>query len=212
MVDNRASSIAFVVTTLLFAATAHAQSAPAAPAAPANGCAESLRPSCLSIATEPKLERPADSARDNAPGTFPLFGNVKGLAVFQSDIARTTTSFGPTWRMKVGIRYDAPGGVQFTASAIARRGYGLPLAMVQPLGSDLQLADHGQPSLLFADAPIQWDTELRIRKAFISSDTLDLAAVAEAINLLNLNGGGNQTEKTPVVTSPTIRAGVLLGF
>ena len=209
MVDSRASSIAFAVTTLLFAAIAHAQSAPAAPA---SGCAESLQPSCLSITTEPKLERPADSQSGNAPGTFTLFGNVKGLALFQSDIVGTTTSFGPTWRMKVGIRYDTPGGVQFSAGAIVRRGYSLPIAMMQPLGSDVELPDYSHPSLLFGAAPIQWDTELRIRKTFISSDALDLAGVAEAINLLNLNRGAEQTEKTPVLTSPTIRAGVLLGF
>lgn len=114
--------------------------------------------------------------------------------------------------MKVGIRYNAPGGVQFTASAVARRGYTLPIAMTQPLGSDVELPDHSHPSLLFGAAPIQWDTELRVRKTFLSSDAFDLDGVFEAFNLLNLNRGAEQTEKTPVMTSPTIRAGVFLGF
>jgi hypothetical protein len=209
MVDNRASSIAFAVTALLFAASAHAQSVPVPPA---NGCAESLRPSCLTVTTEPTLERPPDASDGSATGTFTLFGNVTGLALFQNDVARTTTSFGPAWRMKVGVRYDARGGLQFTASAIARRGYSLPVAMMQPLGSDVQLPDHSHPSLLFGAAPILWDTELRIRKTFIASDTLDLDGVVEAFNLLNLNRGAEPTEKTPALTSPTIRGGVLVGF
>jgi hypothetical protein len=209
MVDNRASSIALAVTALLFAATAHAQRVPAAPA---NGCAESLQPSCVSVTSEPTLERPPDSRGGEASGTFTLFEHVKGLGLFQRDIAGTTTSFGPTWGMKVGVRYDAPGGVQFTASVIARRGYSLPIAMMQPLGSDVLVTDSSHPSLLFGAAPIQWDTELRIRKTFMSSDTLDLAGVAEAFNLLNVNRGAEQTEKTPALTSPTIRGGVLVGF
>jgi hypothetical protein len=209
MVYATPSSIALAVSTLLFAATAHAQGAPAAPA---NGCAESLQPACLSVTTEPKLERPADSQGGNAAGTFTLFGNVKGLALFQTDIGGTTTSFGPSWGMKIGVRYDAPGGVQFTASAIARRGYSFPIAMMQPLGSDVQLPDHSHPALLFGAAPIQWDTELRVRKTFLSSDALDVTGVVEAFNLLKLNRGAEQTEKTPVVTAPTIRGGVLLGF
>jgi hypothetical protein len=207
VVENRALSIALVVTILLFAVSAHAQSGPPA----ADGGSESLQTSCLSIAIVPKLERPTDSPSGVTPGTFTLFGNVNGLASPQTDIAGTTASFGPVWRMKVGIRFDAPGGVQFTASAIARRGYSLPIAMMQPLGSDVQLTDSSHPSLLFGAAPILWDTELRIRKTFISTDALDLDGVAEAFNLLNLNRGA-ETEKTPVLTSPTIRAGVFLGF
>jgi hypothetical protein len=209
MVEHRASSIGLTVTALLFAATAHAQNAPAAPA---NGCAQPLQPACLSIKVEPTLERPADSQPDDVSGTFTLFRNVKGLGLFQSDIARSTMSFGPAWRMKVGVRYNAPGGVQFSASAIARRGVSLPLAMMQPLGSDLELPDASHPSLSFGPAPIQWDTELRVRKTFIASDAFDIAGIVEAINLLNLNGGAEPTEKTPMLTSPTIRAGVLLGF
>ena len=83
---------------------------------------------------------------------------------------------------------------------------------MQPLGSDVQLPDHSHPSLLFGAAPILWDTELRVRKTFIASDTLDLGGVVEAFNLLNLNRGAEQTEKTPALTSPTIRGGVLVGF
>lgn len=209
MIDRSASSIALVVTTLLFGATAQAQSVPATPA---NGCAQSLQPSCVSITAEPTLERPAGSPDARTPGTITLFGNVKGLALFQGDLAETTPSFGPAWRMKVGVRYDAPGGVQSTASAIARRGYVLPLAMVEPLGSDVQLPDYSHPSLLFGGAAIHWDTELRVRKTFIASDALDLAAVVEAINLLKLSGGADQTEKAPALTSPTIRAGVFVAF
>ena len=208
MVENRPLSIALAVTILLFAVSARAQSGP--PAA-ANGCSESLQTPCLSITTLPKLERPADSRSGVTSSTLTLFGKVDGLALPQTDISGTTTSFGPTWRMKIGIRFDAPGGVQFTASAVARRGYSLPLAMMQPLGSDVQLIDTSNPSLLFGGAAILWDTELRVRKTFISTEALDLDVVAEAFNLLNLNRGA-ETEKTPVLTSPTIRAGVFLGF
>jgi hypothetical protein len=201
-------SIALAVTILRFAVGAHAQSGP--PAA-ATGCSESLQTPCLSITAVPKLERPTESRSGVTSGTFTLFGKVDGLALPQTDIAGTTTSFGPTWRMKIGIRLDGPGGVQFTASAIGRRGYSLPIAMMQPLGSDVQLTDSSHPSLLFGAAPIHWDTELRLRKNVISTDALDLDVVAEAFNLLNLNRGA-ETEKTPVLTSPTIRTGVLLGF
>jgi len=208
VVENRALSIALAITILLFAVSGRAQNGPPAPA---NGCSESLQTPCLSITTLPTLERPADSQSGVTSGTFTLFGNVNGLAAPQTDIAGTTTSFGPVWRMKIGVRYNAPGGVQFTASAIARRGYSLPIAMMQPIGSDVQLTDYSHPSLLFGGAAILWDTELRVRKTLIATDAMDLDAVAEAFNLLNLNRGA-ETEKTPKLTSPTIRAGVFLGF
>jgi hypothetical protein len=85
-------------------------------------------------------------------------------------------------------------------------------AGVQPLGSDVQLTDYSNASLESGAAPIHWDTELRIRKTLISSDDLDLTVVGEAFNLLNMNRGAKPTAKTPVLTSPTVRAGVLLGF
>jgi hypothetical protein len=222
MVENRASSMALVVTALLFAASAHAQSGPASATAATNGCTADSSPTpCLSIPTGLTLTLPADTPSGDASGTFPLFGNVKGLGLFgnvkglalsQTDITRTTSSFGPTWRLKTGVRYEAPGGLQFSASAITRRGYSLPIAMVQPLGSDVQLPDSGNASLQSGAAPIRWDTELRIRKALISSEALDLAVVGEVFNLLNLNREAEPTTTTPVLTSPTIRAGVLLGF
>jgi hypothetical protein len=209
---NRASSKALIVTTLLFGAVVHAQDAPApvAPAAP--GCKDSNQPACLSIATEPNLELPAKKRTDDPSSAFRLFGNVKGFGLFETDIARTTWSFGQTWQLKTGIRYEAPGGVQFSASVIGRRGYSLPIAMMQPLGSDVQVTDPSNTSLLFGAAPIQWDTELRVRKTFISSDAMDLAGIAEVFNLVNVNRGVQQTEKTPLLISPTIRAGVLVGF
>jgi hypothetical protein len=213
MVAHRASSITLVVTALVFTPSAHAQSGAASAASAASGCAvESSQPPCLSISTGPNLELPTDARTGDASGTLTLFGNVKGLALSQTDIARTTASFGSTWRLKAGIRYEAPGGVQFAASAIARRGYSLPIAMVQPLGSDVQLTDYSNASLRSGAAPIHWDTELRIRKTLISSDALDLAVVGEAFNLLNLNRGAEPTAETPVLTSPTVRGGVLLGF
>ena len=213
MVANRAASIALAVTVLLFAVSAHAQSGLASAAAAANGCAaEPSQPPCLSISTGPNLELPTDARSGDASGTFTLFENVKALALSQTDIARTTASFGSTWRLKTGIRYEALFGVQLTASVITRRGYSLPTAMVQTLGSDAQLIDHSNASLQAGAAPIHWDTELRIRKTLISSDLLDLAVVSEAFNLLNLNHGAAPTATTPVLISPTVRTGVLLGF
>jgi hypothetical protein len=204
----------FAITALLFATGAQGQSGPAPPAAAASGCpAQPNQSSCLSIASLPALEFPADLRIGDAPGTFTLFGNVKGVALVQSDISRTTSSVGPTWRVKTGILYQAPGGVQFTASAIARRGNHLPITMVQPLGSDVQSADYSSAFLQSGATRIQWDTELRIRKALFSSDVLDLAVVGEAFNLLNLNPAPDPAAKTPAVTSsPTVRGGVLLGF
>jgi hypothetical protein len=94
MVANRAASIALAVTVLLFAVSAHAQSGLASAAAAANGCAaESSQPPCLSISTGPNLELPTDARSGDASGTFALFGNVKALALSQTDIARTTASF-----------------------------------------------------------------------------------------------------------------------
>ena len=83
---------------------------------------------------------------------------------------------------------------------------------MQPLGSDVQVPDSSHPALLFGPVPIQWDTELRVRKTFIASDALDLAAIIEAINLVNVHRGQEQSERSPMLTSPTIRAGVFVGF
>jgi hypothetical protein len=207
------ASIVPAVAALLFAASAWAQNPPAAPPALASDCvAESRQPPCLSIPTGPTLERPTDARSGDAAGTFTLFGRVKGFALWQTDTARTTVSFGPTWRLKTGIRFDAPGDVQFSASVSARRGYSLPIAMGQPLGSDAQSIEQDNLPVQSSAAPIHWDTELRIRKKLISSEPLDLSVVGEAFNLLNLNRKSEPTATTPVLTSPTVRAGVLLGF
>jgi hypothetical protein len=209
---NPASSIVFAITTLVFAARIQAQRE--AVPAPAAGCTpQSGQLSCLSIANPPAVEFPAPLRGIDTPGSFTLFGPVKGFALVQTDLARTTSSFGPTWRVKAGLRYETPGGVQFSASASARRGYSLPIAMLQPLGSDVPLPDYSSLFLQSGASQIHWDTELRVRKALISSDALDLAVIGEAFNLVNVNPKPDPAAKGPVVTSsPTVRGGLLLGF
>jgi hypothetical protein len=147
-----------------------------------------------------------------ATPTVPLFRTTSGLVVLQPDIARSTASFGPTWRLQTGVLSRLPGGVQFTASVVGRRGYGLPVAMVQPLGSDVPLPDSSNAALELGMAPVHWDTELRIRKTLMSSHGLELSLVGEAFNLLDVNHGVTPTPVTPVLTSPTVRGGVALGF
>ena len=199
---------AIAVAALVATASAHAQSGPV----PAGCTADPRQPSCAAISTGPGTDRPAPLGGD-AVGTFTIFGKVKGFTFSQADIARTTTSLGSTWRLKGGLSVEAPGGVFFSASTIARRGSTLPIAMAQPLGSDVQLAE-GNAALQPGTAPIQWDTELRIRKMLLTSDALDVGVVGEAFNLFNLNGATDPraSATAPMLTSPTVRAGVFLGF
>jgi hypothetical protein len=143
-----------------------------------------------------------------------MFQLFRGLAVItqsQADITTSTASFGSTWRLKTGIRYEARGGVRLSASVIARRGYSLPAAMAQPIGGDAQMIDNRNSSLEFGWAPVQWDTELRIRKMLKTSGRVDVAVVGEALNLLKMNGS-DPTPRAPALTSRTVRVGVVLGF
>ena len=212
MVAHRAFTMALAGTALLVA-SAHAQDAPGSAGQVANGCAtESGKPPCVTLSTERNLELPRDRRSGDASGKFTLFGNFKGLALSQTDIARTTASFGTTWRLKTGIRYEAAGGVQLSASAIVRHGYARPVAMVQPLGSDVQLPELGNASLEFNSAPTHWDTELRIRKTLTSKGPVDVAVVGEAINLLNLTNDSGATAPASMLTSRTFRVGIVLGF
>jgi len=211
MVANKALALVLVGTALL-AGSARAQDVPASPGPVASGCAEeSSKPPCLTLSTGRNLEWPAVTTSGDSPGGFRLFGNVKGVAVSQTDIARTTASFGSTWRLKTGIGYDV-GGLQLTASTIVRRGYSLPITMVQPLGSNVQLPEPGNASLEFGAAATHWDTELRIRKTITSKGPVDVAVVGEALNLLNLNHDPAAAPPGSMLTSPTFRAGIVLGF
>ena len=205
--------IGLSVIVLLVAHRAQAQVGSGSSATAASSCvSHSGQPPCLAVTPGTPVGLERDVRNSAATETRTPFGNVTGLALWQADTARTTATVGPTWRLKAGVFYRLPGSVQFSASVVARRGYGLPLYMVQPLGSDVQMPEGGDASIESGSAPIRWETELRLRKTLMSSDALDLALVGEAFNLLNLNGGAKPTPETPVPASPTIRVGVFAGF
>jgi hypothetical protein len=221
VIGKRVLWLAFIITALPVS-RAQAQNAPLPAGSLIGGCAtESAQSSCVTLGTEPTVESPADRDSRDSPGEVTLFRNLKGVAQPQTDIARTTASFGATWRIKTGLRYDAPGGLQFSASTIARRGYALPLAMVQTPGSDVQLPEVNNAALELGSAPTQWDTELRVRKTLSSKGPVHVAIVGEAFNLLNLNHESAATPgPTPSVapapaamlTSPTFRVALVLSF
>jgi len=218
MFGKRVFSIALVGIAVL-AVDARAQDAPASSPQPlslppANACtAEPGKPPCVRLDSAASSEVPADAWRVEASPGFTLFGNIKSFSRAQTDTAKTTASFGQTWRLKTGLRYEAAGGVQLSAGAVGRRGYSLPLSMVEAPGSDTQLADPRNAALGFGSAPIRWDTELRIRKELTSKGPVDMAIVGEAINLLNVNQDATLTTPSDaMLNSRTFRVAIVLGF
>jgi hypothetical protein len=199
---GRLKTFAFIVAALLPTSGALGQG---------TGIPISADPS-PTIKAEPAPPTARDESRFEVPGTFRLFGNLYATGQSQVDVTRSPIDFGPAWRLKSGISYTTFGGVQLSASVIARRGYSLPIAMAQPLGSDLQIFDPRNSSSEFGWRAIQWDTELRVRKTLTTSGLFDVTLVGEAFNLFNLHSPDDNTARAPTLTSPTVRAGAVLGF
>jgi hypothetical protein len=202
---------------------ASAQELPPAAGSVARGCASAADKSrCVALDKDRKVELPVEPRGGEPSGEITLFGNLTAIVKPQTDIARETASFGETWRVKTGLRFEAPGGIELTASTSARRGYALPLAMVQAPGSDVQLPEFGNVALEFGSASTHWDTELRVRKTITSKGPVQLSIVGEAFNLLNLNHASDatppgstrsvSTAPNEMLTSPTFRVGIVLGF
>jgi hypothetical protein len=214
----KSAFITTIVGALLVAASAEAQNAPVAtpPTSPAaaNLCkTDPGTPPCATLDTQRTPPPPPPPISSPSPGLFTLFRNVQGLALFQPDITATTPSLGATWRVTTGLRVNAPGGVQISTNAVVRRGYALPVAMVQMLGSDVQLPETGTAAVLeFNAAPTRWDSEIRVSKTITSKGPVDVTIVGEAINLQNSGKAPGATPSETMLNSRTVRAGVVLGF
>ena len=212
MIPTGRSPIALTAAMLLAASTGQAQSGSAPPeSAPSQCVAEPGHP-CLIIPGGLRLDTPPEPRTGIGTETLTLSERIALFGRSQSDTGTATSNFGPTWRLKSGVRLDLPGRTQVSAGVIMRRGSSLPLAMVQPMGSDVSLPDGSTISLETWSAPIRLDTEFRVRKMLLSSDSLDLSLVGEAYNLFNVSSEDRASPRAPAASSPTIRCGVLAGF
>src|SRR5262245_40618991 len=125
----------FLCTPAIFAQTLETQGekqpAPRLSCSPAADLSE-----CVHIDTRerPDLRTPSETMELGAVSVF-------GIKQSPAETGRSVFSFGGIWQLKSGISYRASGGVQVSASAIARRGYSLPITMAQPIGSDVLLSD-----------------------------------------------------------------------
>jgi hypothetical protein len=129
---------------------------------------------------------------------------------FELSEMRRQAASGPTWQTKTGVSYAGPAGIQVMTSVVARRGYALPLAMVEPVGSDT-ISTNGGPSYLDTRTPVLWDTEVRIRK-HVKTRGVQIDFVGEGLNLLNLNRSSTVSRMSPTLTSRTLRFGIVFGF
>jgi hypothetical protein len=130
---------------------------------------------------------------------------------FQADTVRPLAGFGPTWLATAGMTYITA-GMQVTTSASARRGYDLPLFMVQPIGSNELLRSDGMSIVSGSRSAVIWDTELRVRRRLKTSRAGQVDFVVEGLNLLNLNRFADRPPISPTLTSRTLRCGLVFTF
>ncbi len=55
------------------------------------------------------------------------------------DSRRAGAGIGPTWQIKTGATFHAPGGFDVSANLVARHGSNAPLFMTEPLGTDASI-------------------------------------------------------------------------
>jgi hypothetical protein len=173
-------------------------------------------------------DQPKRSSAERLPGTMLAFDNAPINAesslnrirlsdqwwaggAFQSDTIQPLAGFGSTWAATMGMTHTAA-GMQVTANATARRGYDLPLFMVQPLGSNELVRSAGPSIVSGSRSAVIWDTELRIRRRLKTYRAGHVDFVGEGLNLLNLNGSTDLAPISPTLTSRTFRFGLVFTF
>jgi hypothetical protein len=147
----------------------------------------------------------------SSPPRLRLSDRWAAQGLFAPSEMRPQARFGPTWQTKAGVSYAGPAGIQVMASVVARRGYALPLVMVESVGSDTISTRGAESYVDIGGTPVVWDTELRIRKR-VKAHGVQIDLVGEGVNLLNLNRSPAVSSISPTFTSRTFRLGVVFGF
>ena len=172
-----------------------------------------------------KLAADCPAAQSGDCRSFPVsFGPIRPSSEMTVDgrwietstfeITRTPSviGFGPTWRIKADTSYRAGRGFILSAGVVVRRGDNLPLYMLESLTGDTLSSQSPYQILEFARTPTVFHTDLRIQKNFDPLGPLHVAVVGEAFNLVNVDRRVRPSGEQLLLTSRTLRGGVILGF
>ncbi|HEX6975244.1 MAG TPA: hypothetical protein VF147_12650 [Vicinamibacterales bacterium] len=120
--------------------------------------------------------------------------------------------FGPMWKVGGDLVFHARGGLTFIAGASGRRGYSLPsYASTLPDGSSIFSAADARNAAT-SRRPVLFETRFAIEKPLVRRGQFSATAVAEALNMFNLNKPIKGELLPPAFTSKAYRFGVLVKF
>jgi len=144
--------------------------------------------------------------------TFPLSDSLEVHGTVQFDTTTSHAAFGQTWQARAGMTYRVPGGIEFSAGVVGRRGYEVPLFVTEGFGAESVPFVTNSPMLDTTRRPVLWDTVLRVEKQLFTSDLVRVSIVGEAYNLLNINRDQHARPLTETLTSRVGRLGLKFAF
>jgi hypothetical protein len=144
--------------------------------------------------------------------TLPLSDRLIAHGSLQFGTTSSHAAFGQTWQTSAGVSYRIPGGIEFTADIVGRRGYEAPLFMTAGAGADSIPFVTNSPMLDTTRRPVLWDTVLRMEKHLATAGRVRVSLVGEAHNLVNMNRDRDAKPLTETLTARVGRLGLKFTF
>ena len=94
------------------------------------------------------------------------------------------------WQFNANALYQAPFGIELSANVFGRQGYPFPIVRsgtTAALGADSALTVLLTPEIDTLRYPNLWNTDVRVAKAFRTSDTSNIRFILDVFNLFNAN-------------------------